>query len=251
MKISIITVVFNGESTIRDTIHSVLSQDYPDIEHIIIDGASTDGTLNIIKMYSDRLAKVISEPDSGIYDAMNKGLRLASGDVIGILNSDDFYADTTVISSVVKHFEQTQAESVFGDLVYVTSSDRNKVIRYYSSAKFNPDQFAYGWMPAHPTFFVKRWAYERYGLFKTDYKIAADYELLTRFLAKHRLSYSYLPKIMVKMRAGGVSTTNLKSNWILNREIIRGCAENNIQTNMPKVLSKYFTKVFQLVARPT
>lgn len=251
MNVSIITVVFNGGSTIEDTIQSVLAQDHPNIEHIIIDGASTDNTLSIINTYAGKIAKVISERDRGIYDAMNKGLRLASGDIVGILNADDFYADTTVISSVVRQFEQTRADSVFGDLVYVTSSDRNKTVRYYSSAKFHPDQFAYGWMPAHPTFFVKRWAYERYGLFKTDYQIAADYELLTRFLAKHRLSYSYLPKIMVKMRTGGVSTTNLKSNWILNREIIRGCAENNIQTNMPKVLSKYFTKVFQLVYRPT
>ncbi|MBW4538619.1 MAG: glycosyltransferase [Myxacorys chilensis ATA2-1-KO14] len=251
MKVSIITVVFNGEQTIEDTIQSVLLQDHPDIEHIIIDGASTDKTLSIINTYTGKIAKVVSERDRGIYDAMNKGLRLASGDIIGILNSDDFYADTTVISSVVRQFEQTGANSVFGDLVYVTSSDLDRVVRYYSSARFHPDQFAYGWMPAHPTFFVKRWAYEQYGLFKTDYQIAADYELLTRFLAKHRLSYSYLPKTMVKMRTGGVSTTNLKSNWILNREIIRGCAENNIQTNMPKVLSKYFTKVFQLVYRPT
>jgi glycosyltransferase involved in cell wall biosynthesis len=251
MKVSIITVVYNGSQTITDAIHSVLSQDYSDIEYIIIDGASTDGTVSLIESYQNRITKFISEPDRGIYDAMNKGIKLATGDIIGILNSDDFYASNTIISTVVQRFKQTKADSVFGDLVFVASDNLDKVVRYYSSAKFHPGQFAYGWMPAHPTFFVKRSAYERYGLFKTDYKIAADYELLTRFLAKHKLSYSYIPKVMVKMRTGGVSTTNLKSNWILNREIVRGCAENDIQTNMPKVLSKYFTKVFQLVYRPT
>lgn len=251
MKVSIITVVYNGQSTIKDTIKSVLSQDYPDIEHIIIDGASTDGTVEIIQSFSDQIAKFISEPDRGIYDAMNKGISLASGDIIGILNSDDFYADVDIISTVVEAFDRTQTDSVFGDLVFVKSDDLDKVVRYYSSAKFHPQQFANGWMPAHPTFFVRRWAYERYGLFKTDYKIASDYELLTRFLAKHNLSYRYIPKVMVKMRVGGVSTVSLRSNWILNREIVRGCAENEISTNMVRVLSKYFTKVFQLIQRPT
>ncbi|KAM3095912.1 glycosyltransferase family 2 protein [Phormidesmis sp. 146-35] len=251
MKVSIITVVYNGRKTIEDTVKSVLSQDYPDIEHIIIDGASTDGTVAVLQSYRHQIAQFISEPDRGIYDAMNKGIKLASGEIIGILNSDDFYADTNIISTVVKQFEQTQADSVFGDLVFVKPDDLNKVVRYYSSAKFHPKKFADGWMPAHPTFFVKRWAYERYGLFKTDYKIASDYELLTRFLAKHKLSYSYIPQVMVKMRVGGVSTTSLKSNWVLNREIVRGCAENQIRTNLVRVFSKYFTKVFQLIQRPT
>lgn len=250
MKVSIITVAFNSAETIEDTIQSVLSQDHPDIEYIIVDGASKDGTIEIVQKYRDRITQFISELDSGIYDAMNKGIGLASGDVIGILNSDDFYADSKIISRVVQAFQQRSVDSVFGDLVYVRAENLEQIVRYYSSAKFHPHQFAYGWMPAHPTFFVKRWAYERYGLFKTDYKIAADYELLTRFLAKNKLSYHYLPEVMVKMRTGGVSTTNWKSNWTLNREIIRGCAENGIQTNLPKVLSKYFTKVFQLVARP-
>ncbi len=250
MKVSIVTVVYNGEATIKDTVKSVLAQDYPDIEHIIIDGASTDGTMQVIRAYGDRITQVVSEPDQGIYDAMNKGIKLATGDVVGILNSDDFYANSDVISTVVKRFEVSQADSVFGDLVFVKPHSLDQVVRYYSSAKFHPKQFAAGWMPAHPTFFVKRWAYEQYGLFKTDYEIASDYELLIRFLAKHQLSYSYIAKVMVKMRAGGVSTKNLRSNWVLNREIVRGCAENGIPTNMMRVLSKYFTKVFQLVQRP-
>lgn len=250
MKVSIITVAFNSAITINDTIRSVLAQTHTDIEHIIIDGASQDGTIDIVQSYGDRISKFVSEPDRGIYDAMNKGIKLASGEIIGILNSDDFYANPQVIATVVEEFQRSNVDSVFGDLVYVNTDDLDRIVRYYSSAKFHPNQFAYGWMPAHPTFFVRRSAYDRYGLFRTDYKIAADYELLTRFLAKYQLSYRYIPKIMVKMRTGGVSTTNWRSNWVLNQEIIRGCAENGIQTNMPKVLTKYFTKVFQLVARP-
>lgn len=250
IKISILTVTFNSSKTISDTIESILSQDYPNIEYIIIDGESKDGTIEIVQSYGDRIAKFISEPDHGMYDAMNKGIALATGDVIGILNSDDFYTDQNVISNVVHTFMESGSDSVFGDLVYVSSNDLSKVTRYYSSSHFHPKLFAYGWMPAHPTFFVKRWVYQQYGIFQTDYKIAADYELLTRFLAKYQVSYTYVPSVMVRMRTGGASTTNLISNWILNREIIRACSENGIKTNWFKVLSKYFKKVFQLFRRP-
>ncbi|MBW4441698.1 MAG: glycosyltransferase [Plectolyngbya sp. WJT66-NPBG17] len=250
MKVSIITVTYNAGATIRDTIESVLAQDYPDIEHIIIDAASKDNTAEIVRSYDDRIAQFISEPDRGMYDGMNKGIKLATGDVVAILNADDFYVDSRVISTIVDQFKQHQVDSVFGDLVYVKHDNPEKVVRYYSSASFHPGKFAYGWMPAHPTFVVKRWAFDRYGFFKTDYKIAADYELLIRFLAIHQMSYHYIPQVLVKMRTGGASTANLSSNWILNREIVRGCLENGIQTNMTKVLSKYFVKVFQLVARP-
>lgn len=250
MKVSIITVAYNASATIRDTIESILLQDYPHIEHIIIDGASKDNTAEIVRSYGDRIAHFVSEPDRGMYDGMNKGIKRATGDVVAILNADDIYIDSTVISTIVQHFEQHQVDSVFGDLVYVKHENPDKIVRYYSSASFHPGKFAYGWMPAHPTFVVKRWAFDRYGDFKTDYKIAADYELLIRFLAIHKLSYHYIPQVLVKMRTGGASTANLSSNWILNREIVRGCLENGIQTNMTKVLSKYFVKVFQLVARP-
>lgn len=250
MKVSIITVAFNAEATIRDTIESVLAQDYPDIEHIIIDGVSKDHTAEIVRSYGDCIAKFVSEPDRGMYDGMNKGIKLATGDVIAILNADDFYVNSQVVSTIVEHFHKYQVDAVFGDLVYVKNDDLNKVVRYYSSASFHPSKFAYGWMPAHPTFVVKRSAFDRYGFFKTDYKIAADYELLIRFLAVQQMSYHYIPQVLVKMRTGGASTANLSSNWILNREIVRGCLENGIQTNMTKVLSKYFVKVFQLVARP-
>ena len=250
MKASIITVTYNSVTTLRDTIESVLGQDYQDIEHIIVDGASTDGTIELVKSYGDKIAQFISEPDCGMYDAMNKGIRRSTGDVIGILNSDDFYASSHIISTVIQQMLISGADCIFGDLVYVPPSDLKKVVRYYSSAHFHPRLFAYGWMPAHPTVFINRWVYDQYGLFKTSYKIAADYELLVRFLGRHQLSFHYIPLVMVYMRTGGASTVSLKSNWILNREIVRSCQEHNISTNIFKVSSKYFTKIFQLLDRP-
>jgi glycosyltransferase involved in cell wall biosynthesis len=251
MRVSIVTVVFNNRATIASTIDSVLSQTHDDIEHIVIDGGSTDGTVELIASYGKSVATFVSEPDRGIYDAMNKGIRLATGDVVGTLNADDFYADDAVISTVVDEFNAKGVDAVFGDVVFVKPENLRKIVRFYSSRDCTPEKFAYGWMPAHPTFFVKRAVYCRFGLYKTDYAIAADYELLTRVLAGQRISYSYLPKVLVTMRTGGVSTRNLKSNYILNKEIVRACHENGIDTNMMKVSSKYFKKVFQLVDRPS
>lgn len=250
MKVTIITVVLNGQNTIEDCIQSVLSQSHPDLEYIIIDGGSIDSTLEKIHTYGDQITKFISEPDMGIYDAMNKGIRLASGEIVGILNSDDVYCDSNVISQIVNEFAKVDVESVFADLVYVDRGDLEKVKRYYRSASFHVNKFAYGWMPAHPTFFVKRTIYEKYGLFNTDYKIAADYELLVRFLYKNKVSYNYIPKVLVRMRTGGVSTKNIKSNWILNREIVRACKENGIKSSMIKVLFKYPRKILELIHRP-
>jgi len=247
MKISIITVVWNNKGTIKDAIDSVLNQTYKNIEYIIIDGASTDGTIEVVQSYGDKITKFVSEPDKGLYDAMNKGIKLATGDVIGILNSDDFYIDEFVIEKVVKVFEEKDVDSLFADLVYVKPDNVKKTVRHYDSSKFHPEKFAYGWMPAHPTFFVKRSVYEKYGLFKTDYKIAADYELLVRFLYKYNLKYFYLQEVIIKMRMGGMSTSGLKSNWVLNQEIIRACSENGISTNMFKVLSKYPQKLMGLL----
>ena len=254
MKISIITVVYNNKETIQDAINSVLSQRYNNLEYIIVDGASTDGTVEVIKeavkRYSERSVKFVSEKDDGIYDAMNKGIRLSTGNIIGILNSDDFYINNGVISNVVNEFITKNVDSAFADLVCVRADDSDKIVRYYSSAGFHPKKIAYGWMPAHPTFFVKKAIYEQYGLYKRDYQIAADYELIARFLVKNKVSYSYIPKVFVKMRTGGASTRNLKSNWILNKEILRACAENGIKTNIVKVLSKYPTKILQLIKKP-
>jgi glycosyltransferase involved in cell wall biosynthesis len=246
MKVSLLTVTFNSAATIADSISSVRSQDYPDIEYIIVDGNSKDGTLDIIRASKSDIDKWISEPDAGIYDAMNKAVKMASGEVVGILNSDDFYADQTIISQVMTVFEDQSIDAVFGDLVFVDPNNLSKVVRTYSSSRWNPKKFAWGFMPAHPTFFVRRKYYEQFGLFKTDYKISADYELLIRFLYVHRLKYKYLPLKMVIMRKGGVSSRNLMSNVVLNSEIIRGCRENGIYTNVFMVYSKYFRKLFEL-----
>jgi len=250
MLVSIITPVLNGHSTIEDAIKAVLRQSHKEIEHIVIDGGSTDGTVDIIRSYGNKIAKFISEPDNGIYDAMNKGIKNSTGDVIGTLNSDDFYINNNVISTVVNEFITKKVDSVFANLVYVRANNLDKIVRYYGSDSFYPKKMAYGWMPAHPTFFVKKEIYSQYGLYKTDYVVAADYELVARFLVKNKISYSYIPEVLVKMRTGGMSTRNLRSNWILNKEILRACTENGIKTNIIKIYSKYFTKVFQLFRNP-
>jgi len=254
MKISIITVVYNNKETIQDTIDSVCSQDYDNIEYIIIDGESTDGTIEVInetiQMHSQRNITFISEKDNGAYDAMNKGIDLADGDIIGILNSDDVYNDKHCLSIVVNELQEKSTDSVFANLVYVRPNNPYKVVRYYSSANFSSKKFAFGWMPAHPTFFVRRKCYEKYGKYKTNYIIAADYELLVRFFTTNQISYSYIPKVLVRMKVGGVSTKNFKSNWILNKEIVRACKENGIKTNLLKVHLKYFIKSLQLIKRP-
>lgn len=248
MKISIITVVWNNKKTIKDAIESVLGQTHKDIEYIIIDGASTDGTVEVVKSYGNKIGKFVSEPDKGLYDAMNKGIALASGDVVGILNSDDFYVDNGVIERIVKEFEKSQVDSVFADLVYVKSENLDKIVRHYDSSYFTPQKFAYGWMPAHPTFFVKRWVYEKYGVFRTDLKIGADFDILARFLYTHKISYSYMKEVLVKMRLGGVSTS-FSSIWINNIEQLRVCRQNGIDTNIFKILSKYPSKLMGFVRK--
>ena len=248
MKISIITVVRNNKKTIKDAVESVLGQTHKDIEYIIIDGASTDGTVEVVKSYGNKISKFVSEPDNGLYDAMNKGIAFASGDVVGILNSDDFYIDNGVIERIVKEFEKSQVDSVFADLVYVRSENLDKIVRHYDSSYFTPQKFAYGWMPAHPTFFVKRWVYEKYGVFRTDLKIGADFDILARFLYTHKISYSYMKEILVKMRLGGVSTS-FSSIWINNIEQLRVCRQNGIDTNIFKILSKYPSKLMGFVRK--
>lgn len=250
MMISIITVAKNSKKTITDTVRSVIGQTYKDVEYIVVDGASEDGTLDVLKPYANGIRKIISEPDAGMYDAMNKGIALATGDIVGILNADDYYNDEHVLSKVANIFDTSSVDALFADLVYVKPANLNKIVRYYSGANFTLSKLSFGWMPPHPTFFVKRECYLKYGFFKTDYKIAADFELLARFLAKHRIRCQYLPEIIVKMRTGGTSTRSINSNLILNREILRACSENGIATNMLKIYSKYFGKCMQLFSKP-
>jgi len=244
LKVSIITVSFNSVKTIECTINSVLSQDFPEIEYIVVDGGSSDGTVNIIQKYQNRIGKWVSEKDRGMYDAMNKGIAMATGDVIGILNSDDVYMNTHVISDLMALMDQQKAKVVFADLILVDQVDDKKVLRYYDSGHFHPDKFKYGWMPAHPTVFVKRELYEAVGQFSTTYQIAADYEMLIRILAIQRARYAYLPKPVVRMRSGGASTAGLSRNWILNKEIVRACKENGIYSNMAMLLLKIPAKLW-------
>jgi glycosyltransferase involved in cell wall biosynthesis len=250
MKISLITVCHNSEHTIRSAIESVLQQTYPDIEYILIDGNSHGRTVDIIRSYEPAFTgrlKWISEPDKGMYDAMNKGIRKATGEFVGILNSDDFYNYPGAIETVVKLLLETPVDSCFADVRFVNPENLEKTVRYYSSAHFNPRKFRFGFMPAHPTFFVRRKYFEKIGYYKTDYQIAADYELLIRFLYKNKLAYKYLALDIVKMRIGGKSTRSWKSNYILNKEIKRACKENGIYTNLFILSFKYFRKVFELI----
>lgn len=243
MKVSIITVTYNSAATIAGCIASVNEQTYPDIEHIVVDGASKDGTVEIIRSIPNRVSQLISEPDKGIYDAMNKGIRMATGDVIGILNSDDFFTTGEVIAHIVSAFEKNGVDGVYGDICFVKPENLNKVVRYYSARWFNPSLFRFGFMPPHPSVYIRSSCFQKLGLYKEDYRIAADYELLIRFLKVNRLKTHYLNFCVVTMRTGGDSTRNLKSNLILNQEIVRGCRENGIYTNMLILLFKYVFKV--------
>ena len=248
VKVSIITVVRNNQATIAHAINSVLNQDYPDIEYIIVDGGSNDNTVDIIKFYGNKISKFISESDKGMYDGMNKGLKLATGDIIGLLNSDDFYEHNRVISEVVEEFIRRKVELVFGDIVFVHPQNIGQIIRYYSSAKFHPDLLSWGWIPAHTSCFLKREVYEKYGCFKTNYQIAADYELLLRFIKVHQISYIYLPKVLVRMRPGGASNKNLLCRWISNQEVLKACSEHGIQTNFFKLLVRYPAKLWEKIS---
>ena len=251
MKISIITICFNSEETIRDTIESVLSQDYPEIEYVIIDGLSKDNTMNIVSEYNNKISKIISEPDQGIYDAMNKGIQLSTGDVIGMLNSDDFFEYPSVISDVVNRFKsEPKASLVFSDVVFVEPSNTQNIMRFYSSEKFRRWKLRFGWMPPHPATFIKRSAYEQVGDYSIDYKISADYELFVRMLMVHRLAYSRIDKVLVRMRAGGISTAGIKSSLLLNTEIVKACKKNGVYTNLFFVLLKISFKFFELLKKP-
>ena len=251
MKISIITVTFNSAETLPDTIESVLRQDYDDYEYLVIDGGSKDATVDIIKQFESRFGgkmRWISEPDKGMYDGINKGIRMATGDVVGIINSDDFYHRNDIFRIINSSFEENPGiQAIYGDVRFVTPDNLEKTVRYYSSAKFKPAKFRWGWMPAHPTFFTYRSNFDKFGLYKIDYRIAADYELLIRFLYTNHLPAKYIPVDFMKMRTGGRSTNGIKSNIVLNREIVRGCRENGIYTNMAMLFLKYFVKVFELI----
>jgi glycosyltransferase involved in cell wall biosynthesis len=249
MKVSIITITYNSAETLEDTIQSVLAQDYPNIEYIIVDGASKDDTLSIVNRYKDKIATIQSEPDKGIYDAMNKGVRLATGDLIGILNSDDFYADAHVISDIVKTVQSAGADGCYADLVYVDRNETSRVVRTWKSGEYRHGQFMRGWMPPHPTFFVKRTMYEAHGTYSLQLRSAADYELMLRFIHKHGIKVSYLPRVITKMRAGGQSNVTIKNRWRANREDRLAWKMNGLQPGFFTLMRKPLSKLIQFIKR--
>ena len=248
MKISIITVVRNNAKTIKDAINSVLNQSYKDIEYIVIDGSSTDGTIEIVQSYGDKI-KFISEKDNGLYDAMNKGIRMATGDVVGILNSDDFYASDKILQIVADEFLKGNIDSVYANLEYIDANDPKRVIRYWRSKKYQEGLFRSGWHPAHPTFFVKKEIYEKYGVFDLSFKIAADYELMLRFFEKCKITSSYVDEVFVKMRIGGESNRSIKNIIKANMESYKAWKANGLYINPLRFLLKPFSKIIQFIKK--
>jgi len=247
-KVTLITVSYNSENTIKDTIESVLKQDYEFIEYIIVDGASNDSTNKIIQSYQGHISKVISERDKGIYDAMNKGLRAATGDIIGIINSDDFYPENNIITKVVEKFEsQPNAGLVLGSIDFVKTNNLNKSVRKYTSKNFSPWLMRFGIMPPHPAAFIKHDAYEKVGEYKLGYRIAADFDLLLRLLKIKKLTYSKIDLVCVRMRLGGVSTEGISSFNLISQELLQSLKENKVYSNSMFVLLRVFSKVKQLV----
>lgn len=242
MTISIITVVLNNE-LIGSAIQSVIDQDYPNIEYIVIDGGSTDQTLQIINNYRDHISVLVSETDRGIYDAINKGIAHAKGDIVGILNADDVFADKQVLSRVAANFKANpDIEAFYADIVFTDRQDTSKITRYYSSARFRPWMFRFGTAPPHPSFYVKRSLFQRYGNYTVDFEISGDFDLLLRYMLLHKVKTQYIKDVWVKMRLGGVSTLGFASIKKQNREIIQSCRRHGLITATPLVYAKYLFK---------
>ena len=249
MKISIITTSYNSEKTLQDTLESILRQTYDNIELIVIDGLSTDSTVDFIKQYEVKFKgrmRWISEKDKGIYDAMNKGISMATGDIVGILNSDDFYSSDRILEEVAASFKKDyKIDAVYGDVHFIHQDQPEKCARYYSSAYFRPWLLRFGFMPAHPSFYVKREVYQRYGLYSLDYNIASDYDMMVRLFYKHKIHAKYLKLDFVTMRIGGISTKNLHNRLQISKEDVIACKRNGMYTNFLFICVKYFAKIFE------
>jgi glycosyltransferase involved in cell wall biosynthesis len=249
MKVSIITVTYNSEDTLGDTIRSVLNQTYHNLEYWIIDGGSVDSTMDIVKRFEGTFEgrlHYISEKDHGIYDAMNKGVRMATGDVVGILNSDDFFTSDTVIERLVKEFDD-DVEAVYGDVHFVKNDNLNKCVRYYSGKIFRPWMVKYGFIAPHPSFYIRKSTYQKYGLYSPYYKISADYELIARLCYKYQIKTKYINVDFVTMRMGGASTRNFHNRMLGLKEDIVACRQLDIKTNKYKISLKYLIKIFESI----
>jgi glycosyltransferase involved in cell wall biosynthesis len=249
MKVSVITIAYNSRETIADTIQSVLAQKYDNIEYIVVDGGSKDGTVELVKSFGNKISKFISEPDRGIYDAMNKGVQMATGEIIGILNSDDFYADEQVIADVVKTVKRNNSDALYADLVYVNREQTDKVVRTWKAGEYRHGKFLSGWMPPHPTFFAKRACYDQFGLYSLELKSAADYELMLRFIHKHGIRLSYLPRTITKMRLGGQSNVSIKNRIKANLEDRKAWKMNGLHPGLFTLTRKPLSKVVQFLKK--
>jgi len=245
MKVSIITVTYNSEAFLEQTIRSVTEQTYPNIEYIIIDGASTDNTLTIISKYKNKIQHLLSEKDNGIYDALNKGIKMATGDVIGILHSDDFFTSNTVIEKVVAKITSDKSDALYADLYYVDKNDTDKITRKWHSGNYSHGAFVNGWMPPHPTFFVKKEVYQKHGAFNLDFKTSADYELMLRFIHKHQIKLSYLNEFIVKMRVGGQSNVSVNNRVVANIEDRKAWEVNGLKPRFYTLWLKPLRKIKQ------
>lgn len=246
--ISIITATYNSAETINDTIKSVLCQTNKDFEYIIVDGGSTDETIDIVKSYESEFSgrlKWVSEKDKGIYDAMNKGIKMASGDIIGILNSDDYYTSDDILQTIADAFKCRNVDAIYGDIHFIKDGVPDKCVRYYSSRLFSPFWLRFGFMPAHPSFYCKRDVFDKSGLYRLDYKIGSDYEMMVRLFRKHKISSRYVPKDFVTMRTGGASNSNLQSRLTLIKEDVKACRDNGIYTNELFICLKFLYKIFE------
>jgi glycosyltransferase involved in cell wall biosynthesis len=251
MRVSVITVCYNSEKFIARSIESVLAQFHKDLELIIIDGGSTDKTLEVVKSYKDARIKFLSEVDFGIYDAMNKGLKIASGDIICFLNSDDYYADENVLTQVVMNFAENGYDILLGDIQFFNARRAQQLVRIYPARRFKANRLKFGWMPPHPGFFARRTVYENYGFFDVSYKVAGDFDFIARVFVDSKVEFSYLNRVVVKMAVGGVSTSGLVSKIRLNCEVMRACRQNGIRTNWLFLMMKYPLKIFDMVFKKT
>lgn len=243
ISISVITVVRDRRDGIEATLRSLNAQSHPDIQHIVIDGGSSDGTLDILRAHADQIDVLISEPDEGIYDALNKGLTFVTGEIVGVLHADDVYARTNVLEVIARVMDREQLDAIFGDIAFVARNRPSRRTRRYRSSRFRPSRIGWGWMPAHPAMFVRREVYDLVGPYRTDYRIAGDFEWIARAFGSGSLRYRLLPEVLVHMSNGGISTGGWKSSLILNREVIRACRSNGISTSWLKILSKYPLKL--------
>ena len=243
--ISIITVCLNSAATLERTLQSVLNQRGPKIEYIVIDGDSSDNTLDILNYFKGKLDIIVSEPDKGIYDAMNKGLKLATGEIIGLLNADDYYINPNVLQNISSKFDDPTIDAVFGDIEYFRSDKPQKAIRTYRSQGFSPKKLKNGLMPAHPALFLRKSIYDKYGLFDPSYKMAGDFEFVTRIFKNNTLKSIYLPEILVRMQMGGISTRGFKSHVVILQENMRACRTHGISTNYFKLILRYPKKLLE------